>query len=218
MFVERRQEEDRRPAECDIERDIEPARCAHPCDPDEGEGESADPDEKEEDDRLILIQQEDGKGGVGAGNQEGDIGVIDPAPDQLGLRLPGDPVIEGATGKERDRSQGEDPQGDPTPQFIGQGDQNQARHQGYRAHNQVNQAPELGFGGRGDLFLPLWTALWPYLELLESRKPGHGSRVEVWRPISPFGVSAGRAGAGGSIREAVLTIEAWVSYLSPLLF
>ena len=48
--------------------------------------------------------------------------------------------------------------------------------------------------------------------------PGHGSRVEVWRPISPFGVSAGRAGAGGSIREAVLTIEAWVSYLSPLLF
>ena len=64
--------------------------------------------------------------------------MIDPAPDQFGLRLPGDPVIEGAAGKEGDRSQGKDPQSDATPQFVGQGDQNQARNQGYRAHNQVN--------------------------------------------------------------------------------
>ena len=68
MFVERRQEEDRCPAECNIQWDIEPARCAHPGDSDEGEGECADPDDKEQDDRLILIEQEDGKGGVGAGD------------------------------------------------------------------------------------------------------------------------------------------------------
>jgi len=96
---------------------------------------------------LVLIEQKYGKRGVSPGDQDGDIGVIDTAPDLFGLGLPADPVIEGATCEKGHRGEGKYAQSDPAAQFIGQSDQNQASDQRNWAHNEVNQAAQARFWG-----------------------------------------------------------------------
>lgn len=56
-------------------------------------------------------------------------------------------MIEGATGEEGDRGQGEDHQGDSAAQLVRHGDHDEARDEGDRGHDQVDQAAELGFWG-----------------------------------------------------------------------
>ena len=67
---------------------------------------------------MIFIEQKDGKRGVRPGDEDGDVGVVDPAPDLFGLWLPAHPVIEGATGEKGHSGQGKDAKGDPTAELV----------------------------------------------------------------------------------------------------
>ena len=75
---------------------------------------------------MAFIEKEYGKRGIGAGDQNGDVGMVDAAPDLFSLGLPSDPVIEGAAREKGHSGEGKDAQGDAPLQFIGQSDQNQA--------------------------------------------------------------------------------------------
>ena len=149
---------------------------------------------------MALIKKEYGERGVRARNQDGDVGMIDSAPDLLGLGLPADPVIEGAACEKGHRSEGKDAQGDPAAQFIGQSDQNQAGDQRNWAHNEVNQAAQARFLG-------LFGAIEERSHLTSLRvypeKGGSACRQSPW---------------GGQVyKGSVLTLWAHARYLSPLL-
>ena len=96
---------------------------------------------------MALIKKENGERRVSTCNKDGDIGVIDPAPDLFGLWLPADPVIESDTREKGHRGEGKYAQSDPAAQFIGQSDQNQASNQRNRTHDEVNQAAQARFWG-----------------------------------------------------------------------
>jgi len=91
---------------------------------------------------LIFIEQKDGKWGIRPGNEDGYIGVVDPAPDLLGLGLPAHPVIESASGEKGHSGQGKYAQGDPTAELVRQRHKHEASDQGDGAHNEVDQAAQ----------------------------------------------------------------------------
>ncbi len=66
-----------------------------------------------------MGEQVDGEGGIAAGYQNGDICMVDPAPEGLGLRFPGNSVINGAAGEERDGRERENPQSNASLELIG---------------------------------------------------------------------------------------------------
>ena len=114
--------------------------------------------------------------GIGAGNQHGDIGVVNPAPERLVLGLPFDPVIQGAAGEQSDRCERKNAQSDAPLELVGHGNQDQPGHKGDGGHNQVDQAPKLGLGELRPRRLGLVF------------RPTHLSTVAP-SPRKPFGVS-----------------------------
>ena len=87
---------------------------------------------------MVFIEQKYGKRGVRPGDKDGDVGMVDTAPDLFGLGLPSDSVIEGAAGEKGHSGQGKDAQGYPTTKLVRQRHEHQAGHQGNRAHNEVD--------------------------------------------------------------------------------
>ena len=61
--------------------------------------------------------------------------MIDPTPDRLGSDAPFNTVVEGATGKEDNRGQGEDSEGNSASEPVGDSYQDQASHQAEGAHD-----------------------------------------------------------------------------------
>ncbi len=74
--------------------------------------------------------------------------MINSAPKGLVLGLPSDPVVEGATGEQSDRRERKNAQSYTSFELIGDGNQDQARNQRNRRHDQVDQPTKLGFMGR----------------------------------------------------------------------
>ena len=143
---ERWQVEDCSPPQCAVEGDVEPAGSVNPTNPHKSGEEGSTPDEGEKDDRLTLAQEEDGEGGVGAGDQNGDIGVVDPAPKRPVPGLPLHPVVEGATGEQSDRSERKNAQSDPSAELVSDRNHHNSRYQGDRGHDEVDQPAQLRLG------------------------------------------------------------------------
>ena len=89
-----------------------------------------------------MVKEVDRERGIASGDQNGDVGVVDPAPQSLRLRFPANPVINRATGKEGHGRERENPQSDPPLEPIGGGYEDQAGNQAHGGHDQVDDASE----------------------------------------------------------------------------
>jgi len=149
---------------------------------------------------LIFIEQKDGKWGVGPCDEDGDIGVVDAAPDLFGLGLPAHPVIEGATGEKGHSGQGKYAKGDPTAELVRQRHKHEPGDQGDWAHNEVDQAAQPRFICLDGL----------------GKSLGHLTSLRTYRQK---GSSACRGSLKGEqvYKYPVLTLWPRARYLSPLL-
>ena len=110
--------EDGGPTQCDVSDHVKPARCVEPCNTkNRGENGSA-PYCGKQDGRLAMVKEVDRERGIASGDQNGDVGVVDPAPEGLCLRLPANSVINSATGKEGHGCERENPQSDPPLEAV----------------------------------------------------------------------------------------------------
>ena len=66
-----------------------------------------------------MVKEVDRERGIASGDQNSDVGVVDPAPKCLCLRFPANSVINRATGKEGYGREGENPQSDPPLEAVG---------------------------------------------------------------------------------------------------
>ena len=91
----RRQEEDRRPAQRDVDRDVEPARRVDPEDPEQHAERARRPDDAEQHAlRSVPSSSSSAERRVGAGDQQEDVGVVEAAQERPRPRRPGAAVVD----------------------------------------------------------------------------------------------------------------------------
>lgn len=120
------QEEDGRPAHRDVAGRVEPARGADPEDPEEDAGQGGAPDAPQQPLPLAAGQEKHGQRGVGARDDQEDVGVIQPSQDAVHPGAPVAPVVQRADAEQQAGCQNVDAAGDPASGGVRQGGQEKA--------------------------------------------------------------------------------------------
>ena len=119
---------DGRPAEQQVERDVEPARRVDPEHAEADADEGAAPDDREQQPALVGREREDRERRVGAGDQQEDVGVVDALEDDLRARLPVEAVVERRVAEQQHRREREHGRRPLRRGAVGEHDQHDAGH------------------------------------------------------------------------------------------
>ena len=140
---ELRQVEQRSAAEGDVDGHVQPARGVGPQEAEQDAENRAGPDDPEQQDGLGLLQQRPGKRRVAAGDDQHDVGVVQPFEDHLDAGGPVSPVVDGADSEKQHARGGVDGRGDLAVRCGGHGHQDDACHQRQRCRDGVDPATPL---------------------------------------------------------------------------
>ena len=146
------QEEDRHPAQRQVGGGHQPARCAEPGDADDQPRHRDAPDQAEDQPALPRVRQRRRERGVGAGDEQVDVGVVQLAQERVDAGPPRPEVVGRADPEQQDGGEHIDGHGGTHPLGRGDHQQGEAEHERQRRGSEVQPATQLRLE-RGDRVL-----------------------------------------------------------------
>lgn len=144
-----RHDEDRGPAQRQIEHGVEPARRAHPEHPEQHARQRAAPDDAQHGHPGHPVQGQQGEGRISPGNDQIDVGVIDPAQELGQLRAERAAVIGGRNAEQQRRRECVDGGGHTGLQRRAERHEHEPGDQRHGQRSSVQPASQPGLNGDG---------------------------------------------------------------------
>ena len=140
------QPEQGRPAHDDVEHRVEHARRVHPQVAAGHLGDGAAPDERQQHRPGTAVQQQDGQGRVGAGDEDRDVRVVEAAQHRADPPRPVPAVVDGRVAEEHEAGEQVDRLADAPGQRVRDDDEREPGQQQQRGRDGVQPAAQAGFG------------------------------------------------------------------------
>ena len=138
------QVEQRAAAQGNVDGHIEPARRVGPQEPEQHAKDGAGPDQPEQQHRRGPLQQAPGQRCIAAGDDQHDVGMVQPFQHHLHARGPVAAVVDGADAEQQNTGEGVDGGRDLAVRRRCQSDEDDAGGKGQRSRDRVDPAAPFG--------------------------------------------------------------------------